>query len=187
MMIRVLIEFEFHRAVNWPQLEIPGQYSVDEHLIDTDTKTARYSFESSSTVIQIANVNKTELDTVVVDGKIVRDQFVTLRNFWVDEIMLDLDLVKEHCRFVPKYSVGYLDFCKVNDIVPPPSTQDFTWYFNGEFEFKYDLPFWDWYDQIARQQVSKHFSSNEIEMYFGTATTDHVDLVRELKNLLEKS
>lgn len=185
--MKVEIEFEFFLGRNWPELIMLS--SVDQlsvHVTDLSPlhKRAVYQFSTTHDQIIIRNNNKTEHDTVVVDGIIVQDQIVKLQKIWVDNILLDYQLIQPSTQFMPEYSDGYIEYCNCNNVVPPETTQDPNWYFNGVYSLCYNVPFWNWYATQRHNNVIKHFSQEEIDLYFGNQQDMHSGLMIELKNLL---
>jgi hypothetical protein len=185
--MQVELEFEFLLGQNWPDLVFltpVEQMSMQIKNQSSTCKTVSYQFLTHSDQLSIRNNNKSENDTVVVNGEIVQDQIVKLQKIWIDNILLDYGLIKDSTQFVPEYSVGYLKYCESTNTVPPTVTQDATWYFNGVYTFCYSLPFWNWYAAQRHCSIIKNFSQEEIDLYFGNQQDMHGDLLAELRNLL---
>lgn len=185
--MKVEIEFEFFLGQGWPELIFLSevdQLSMQVTDLSPLSKRVVYQFLTNHNQITIRNNNKTENDTVVVDGKIVQDQIVKLQKIWVDNILLDYHLIKPNTKFVPEYSAGYIEYCKSSNTVPPATTEESDWYFNGVYTFCYNLPFWDWYATQRHNNIIKNFSQEEIDLFFGNQQNMHNGLMTELKNLL---
>ena len=182
--MRFTLTFEFYYGNSWPEIQIitTATNLYVESIVNSEyIKTIRYSFDSDIPIV-IKNVNKKEIDTVVENNVIVRDQIVKLKSILVDDILIDLKLVQPHITFVPQYSAGYLSYCTQQKIVPEQVLNELALYFNGVWEFNFIQPFWLWYNNLRQQDTIKNFNPTEIELYFGTGKNK---LLNELKTLIK--
>lgn len=184
------LEFQFRYCYgnSWPVLEFDSRCS-DIALTSADIsefkKSVTVSCYTDSIGFNITRLSKQHNDTVMKDGIIVRDQVVHLDSILVDDILLDLNIIKDYCVYTPVYTVGYLDWCKTTNITPPTTICEQSWYFNGAFSLNYQLPFWDWYANTCRQHTVSNFNSQDIETYFGADRSEHNELLTQLKQLIK--
>ena len=178
-------QFDFYYGNSWPEIELASAHTnlkVSENQLSEYKKTVTYQFKSTSTTITFKNKNKKDSDTVIEDGKIVRDQYASLTTMLVDDILLDPTLIQNYVIQTPEYSKGYLDYCQANQIVVNSQTNEYSLYFNGTISFTFENPFWNWYANIRKQQILNNFNKDQIELFFGVNTT--VDALLPLKAIL---
>lgn len=138
--------------------------------------------------IRLIRKSKTGSETIVIDGKIIRDQTVTLEKIWADDILLDLDLILALSVFTNEFSQEYLEYCEKNQIeVADTESHWNTWYLNGTWSWSFEQPFWPWYAQQRQTKEQKYLSEDHIELYAGTGTNQHRSLMQELEDLLENA
>lgn len=177
--------FEFTYGNSWPTLEfatdvVESTLSMDEHR-----QSVLYRVTTDDCKIAFKNINKKESDTVIEAGQIVRDQTVKLIKILADDILLDANLIRSHISFRPQYSPGYLSYCQEHNIVPQEITREDTLFFNGEWVFEFEQPFWKWYARCRHLENIKHFGPRELELYIGTTSQDHKELLEQLKDQLK--
>lgn len=183
--MQVRFQFEYNKGLSWPELLIRD--TVDATMSDvTEFKRRVYiTCAPAQNSLLINRINKTGSETLVKNGVIIRDQTVTLEKIWVDDILVDLDLILQLSVFVNDFPSEYLEYCKTNNIESAPRDSHWPiWYFNGTWEWSYQVPFWNWYatEKIERQS-RYHFGQNR-ELYIGTNAKDHRELLDELKKRL---
>jgi hypothetical protein len=141
------IEFEFCYGASWPIIEfVDLDVSCQEKLSANETvKYVNYEFVTSNPTVMFKNINKTDNDTIIVNGEIVQDQVVKIKKIFVDDILINLELINHSMTFVPNYPQGYFDYCNQHNIVPDLVTHDTNLHFNGSWIFEFVLPFWKWY------------------------------------------
>lgn len=102
--------------------------SVNELLLNFDIVP-----DTKRQLLLIEMYNKIDDDTVVENGTIVKDKFVTVQSITVDGVQLDHF---KYFRYRPKYSQGFLEIVKD---APKLVTTD-TLNFNGKFAVYFESP-----------------------------------------------
>jgi hypothetical protein len=179
-------EFEYTFGQSWPELKFQDLIIRNsEQLVSEYVKLITYEIESNNSNIKFSNINKKKIDTVVNQEQIVRDQNVQLKKIWVQDILLDSTLVLNYCEFIPEYHRGYLDYCTQNNITVGEKISTYELYFNGDFTFEFELPFWQWYADARTQRNRKYLNDVQLELYVGDSNNQHRALLQKLKSLLD--
>lgn len=183
--MNIKLEFEYLLGQTWPKLQfIDSVISVQRRSLSEYVDIVTYEINCQHSKLEFANVNKKETDTVVEHGHIVRDQVVKLKKIWVQDILLDLNLLLKHSEFAPDYHPGYLEYCKQNQITAEEKISTYDFYFNGNFIMRYALPFWHWYAEIRKQHNQQYFTSDQIELYIGNSSDKNTELLSKLKKMV---
>lgn len=178
------LEFDYSYGQSWPLLEFDQKIlEVQEEKINSHVKKVLFTIDVQKFPCVILNINKKETDTVVENNTIIRDQIVTLKNIWAENILLDKHLLLSHTSFVPEYHSGYLSYCKQHNIVVENVLQCYGFYFNGKFNLNFELPFWNWYEQIRKEKHS-NLSQQQINLYVGQIGKEQFASLQKLKDLL---
>lgn len=177
--------FEFCYGNSWPELQFSTDAMKVSSPVDEYNQLVSYHTVTDDCKLTFKRINKKESDTVLEDGKIVRDQTVKLVKILVDDILLDANLIRPYTSFRPEYSPGYLEYCKQHSITPPEVVHEDVMYFNGDWSFEFKKPFWSWYAECRHLENIKHFSRRELELYIGTTNQEHTELLEQLKELLK--
>lgn len=178
------LEFEFQLGKHWPILEFADEFLLTESLVNEKTKRVNVIVNTDKEIFEFKNKNKNEYDTIVVNGVIVQDQTVKLKKIWIDDILLDCNLIRPFINFVPEYRNSFVQYCTENNIDIDYNPYPFELFHNGVWSFKFKKPFWGWYSSIRQQQIKENFTSHEIELYLGTETQDRQNSLLQLKKLL---
>lgn len=178
------LEFEFRCGKNWPILEFIDPVSMTERPISNFFKQVNVKINTSQPFLRFNNTNKTESDTVVNAGQIIRDQSIKVKNIWADDILLNFNFLNSYISFKPNYSDYFLQYCKQNNIVVDNSPYPFEIFHNGKWSLNFDLPFWEWYSLRRQEHISKNLNASEIELFIGTNSTNRQDSLIKLKKLL---
>lgn len=181
----MIFSFEFvpTEGMSWPRVTI------------SLNKTQTYSFEISSTQLlhcdfDILDHNhldifyhKTENETVLEHGQIVKDQNVKLNRIWADDVLMEPWFITEGCYF-PQYFSGIIE--KFPEW-PRQLPSQLIWHFPGVYNIKFDGPFWPWYSsQRKRFSQTQQHTDKDSERWENWSGSDnaHEDLVKEIYRLL---
>lgn len=184
MQIKILLEL--CRGVTWPSINIEG--TVDTVVIDKteNLRNVIITCYPANNQVVLHRINKQVSDTVVRNGEIVQDQTVSLKKIWVDNILLDTDLILNLAMYRNAFSQDYLDYCAQQHLDPEPvQTHWHTWYFNGIWQWQFEQPFWIWYCQQRQNKQKLGLTKEQVELYVGTGTDKHQHLMQQLKTLLQ--
>jgi hypothetical protein len=177
------LELIFHYGNSWPVILVENS-TMSETLVDEFTKNVTITVDNLSDTLSISNIGKTDLDTILKDEVIVRDQFIEIKIIRANNISLDLNLIKDYCRFTPVYPQGYIDYCHHHNQTIETNINTYGLFFNGVWTFNFQTPFWEWYATLRKQLDMKYSSTDFIEKYIGTNHSVHQKLMNDLKKLL---
>lgn len=184
MQIKIL--FELYKGITWPTITIEN--TVDVAVIDQTENLQRIIITCCPTDNQVVlhRTNKQGSETVIVDGQIVQDQTVSLKKIWVNDILLDTDIILDVAVYRNEFSKDYFDYCAQQKVDPlPVETHWHTWYFNGIWLWQFEQPFWAWYCQQRQNKQLIGFTNEQVELYVGTGVNEHQFLMQQLKKLLQ--
>ena len=89
------IELIYYYGNSWPTVQIENSV-ISETVIDKSTKNIVILINDVSDELVLTKTGKTDSDTVVENNIIVRDQFIEIKSIRADNILLDLNLIKDH-------------------------------------------------------------------------------------------
>lgn len=178
------LELQFDCGLSWPKIEFASDVSLSETLINEYKKSIIVSGELIDS-LAFRNTNKSEKETILdSQGKIARDQVVSIKKIWVEDILLDLNLLAQYIIYKPVYHQGYINYCKVNNIDIKESLQVYDLYFNGSWKINFQQPFWPWYADIRRKNDASNMLKQDAELYLGNSSGEYQDLIDKLVWLL---
>lgn len=102
---------------------------------------------------------KNSSETIIDDsGTIIRDQTVTIKNLWIDNIIVPQTFLITHSKYYPRYHQDFLNYCKEhNIIVNNGPLHEIKFWHSGTWKFDIVQPFWDWfYNEECAAQDQKH-------------------------------
>jgi len=177
--------FEFfpQQGLSWPQVSI----SVDQHCcndltIDSSNLVhCEFDLTGTAACLQIA-YHKTESETVIENGQIIKDQNLQLNRIWVDDVLMEPWFVTEGCYY-PQYFQGILD--KFPDW-PRQLPSQLIWHFPGLYKINFELPFWPWYSNQRKKFSQSQHTDKDNERWENWSGSDkaHEDIVQEIYRLL---
>jgi hypothetical protein len=181
--MRFSFEFIPQCGVNWPQVSIALGNSHYSPITVDGTDLVHCDFESNSNknCLQIT-YHKTEQETVLENGQIIKDQTIQLNRIWVDDVLMEPWLITEGCYY-PQYFQGILD--KFPDW-PGQLPSQTIWHFPGLYKINFELPFWPWYSsQRKKFSQSNHIDKdNERWENWSGSDNSHQDIVQKIYQLL---
>ena len=186
-MASVIVELEQHQGLSWPtyqfnlQNSIIGQNNINEY---TRTVTHALSGVDTISITYIKNPN----ETVLQNGKILRDQTLTIKNIYVDDILLDLNLMLDRAEFLPNYNQQFLNHCRDNNIpIDMGPMHVGTFFHSGTWVLPLAEDFWAWYLDARNQRDNQYstLSQKEKELYLGNTSEHHQLLLNKLQDLLK--
>ena len=181
--MRFSFEFIPQCGVNWPQVSIALGNSHYSPITVDGTDLVHCDFESNSNknCLQIT-YHKTEQETVLENGQIIKDQTIQLNRIWVDDVLMEPWLITEGCYY-PQYFQGILD--KFPDW-PGQLPSQTIWHFPGLYKINFELPFWPWYSsQRKKFSQSNHIDKdNERWENWSGSDNSYQDIVQKIYQLL---
>jgi hypothetical protein len=134
--------------------------------------------------IYFVHKNKTDHDTVVVDGNIVEDKFFKITRIWVDDILLpDSFCYGQATMIYPKGFLNHIDY------TPDTTCKSDSLYFNGKIDYHIPINFFNWLYEYHKQQdleyIQDHQDHEAEEKYLGYQQKSDVE--QEIVQLLESN
>lgn len=164
-----------------------NQKIIKEELIDEDTKlvTVEIDIDHNADTLEINNIGKNSKETIVDStGKILKDQIFEIQDILVNDIKIENWFVKNNSQFIPKYDLSTIEYAEKHNIILPAQENTLQLFNNGTWKFKFERPFFLWYNQIMIESIED--ISNNIwvkQSHLGLASKDMLD---RLDSLLEK-
>ena len=169
-----------------PEIEILlNQITNNCIMCDTAELTVSVDVDNcQENSICLLHKNKTDQDTVVVNGTIVEDKFFKVIKIWVDDILLpDLFCYGQATMIYP---AGFL---KNIDYIPDAVCKSDSLYFNGTLTYHLPSSFFNWLYEHHRQQdlayIQDHQDHEAEEKYLGYQQNSDVE--QEIVQLLESN
>ena len=162
MKLEFELEFEYYRTQSWSVLEFSAGAVRSECLIDQFTKKENIKIFTSDSILTFDHISK-EYSNV---------QSVKLISIWVNNIMLNLNIIRPFTKFT--YSNNEISH----------DSDSFELSQTGTWQFIFDQPFWNWYSNIRRNQNISKFSKEEIDLHFGSNDINSLNSLSRLKKLL---
>jgi hypothetical protein len=169
-----------------PEIEILiNQLTTDCLIVTESTITVSVNIDNQKeNSISIVHKNKTDNDTVVVNGEIIKDKFFKITNVWVDDILLPDSFCYGEATMI--YPEGFL---KHIDYTPNITCKSDSLYFNGKIEYLIPMNFFNWLYEYYKQQdleyIQDHQDHEAEEKYLGYQQKS--DAEQEIVQLLESN
>lgn len=152
----VEIELKLFRGTDWPKWSFEKPYTVvsateNEHVQNIKVKL---TLGPNDTNITLNNFGKSVKDTVIEHNKIVRDQAIDIQKIWVNGVLLELLALQTVFEFYPEYQQSDQEYAEQNGISLPICRNETKLFYNGCWQFKFDQPFFHWYNQKLMSEFS---------------------------------
>jgi hypothetical protein len=184
--MKVLVQTKLSLGRTWPSFAFcPVAELISTIDIDSHTRRELYAVDIDANQLQLSNLNKHERDTIVENGVIVHDQILSIEKIWIDNILIDLNIVLPFISYTPHYHQGYLDYCKNNNVDAANTINTYDLHFNGIWQFEFELPFWSWYHQLRLMDLTRGLNQSQIERYIGQFDTETKQMLIALKEYVK--
>lgn len=184
--MKALVQTKLSLGTTWPSFVFhPVAELISNIDIDQYTRRELYAVDIATNKLQISNLNKHEGGTIVENGVIIQDQILSIEKIWFDNILIDLNLILPFISYTPHYHQGYLDYCKNNNVDAANTINTYDLYFNGVWQFNFEIPFWSWYHQLRLMDLTRGLNQSQIERYVGQFDDDTTQLLEALKESLK--
>lgn len=178
--------FEFlpELGLTWPQISIGLGQTVSDRFEIGSTQPIHCDFDVDLGLHKLKILyHKTENETVVHNGHIVKDQSIKLNRIWIDDVLMEPWVLTEGCYF-PQYFDGILT--QFPDW-PQQLPSQLIWHFPGEYHITFEYPFWPWYSQQRKKfSLAAQHTDKDSERWenWGGSDNMHQDLVDEIYRML---
>ena len=142
------LDLRLVKGTNWPKWNFEQPYTVvstmqNDYVQHTKIKIV---LGPNDTNITLNNFGKNAKDTVIENNLIVRDQAIEIVKIWVNGVLLELLALQNQFEFYPKYKKSDWEYANQNQISLPVCRHDTTLFYNGRWQFKFEQPFFYWYN-----------------------------------------
>ena len=151
-----------NRGLTWPAYTT----NLDKATIindGQDVKVIKHTGSVSKNVT-LEYVSKRQEETVVEDGKIVRDQSIEIQHLWIDGIKLPVHMIEKLSLYYPAYRPDFLEYCKTQSIsVDYGPLHNIKFWHAGTWSILLDSDFWFKYKVIKQPDSGTDFTGNSSE------------------------
>lgn len=161
-MFDVELDVCLHCGQTWPKYKI----NLDENQFEYSseyTKVVKYT-GTVSDVLSLNYTVKDQQETIVKDGKIVRDQSIEILALQIDGIKIPKQMIEKLSQYVPLYRVDFLEYCKnANIAVDYGPMHSIKFWHAGNWSVALPSNFWHLYQQMRQLNIGTDFTGNSKE------------------------
>lgn len=164
------IEIILTKGNHWPQWTFENNFQIVDEVESDFQKTVNVLISDldSSTII-LERTGKDDNETIVENNQIVRDQTLGINRVWINGVLIEWSVLQKIGKFYPEYSETNIKYAKENNIVLEAVRSDLTFFYNGKWVFKFEQPFFTWYNQILFNEF-KNFNQWVRRTHLGIAS-----------------
>jgi hypothetical protein len=181
--MRFSFEFFPQQGISWPAISISMNGKLGQSFTVDSKESIHCEFDTADNenCLQIF-YQKTEQETVVKHGQIVKDQNLQLNRIWVDDVLMEPWFITDGCYY-PQYFQGILE--KFPDW-PQQLPSQLIWHFPGIYKINFLCPFWPWYSQQRKKFSQPLHTDKDNERWENWSGSDnaHEDIVQKIYKLL---
>lgn len=178
------LELILTKGNNWPQWTLNNDFQIlNESKMDFyKTVDVLIGDIGQQTNIVLERTGKTDDETVIENGQIIRDQTIKINRIWVNDVLLETQAIQKVVQFYPNYSESNIKYARENNIHLEVVKSDLTLFYNGRWVFNFNQPFFTWYNQILLDEL-KNFNHWVKQTHLGMASNQKKI---QLENLLAR-
>jgi hypothetical protein len=176
-------ELVLTKGINYPDWKIEPGFKVVSQIDTNNTQTIVIDVPVTKldTSITLTNFGKTDQDTIMENGQIVRDQTLVINRVWANAILLEHYLIKDQSQTMPDYTQSNLDYAKEHNIELARVLQTDKLNYNGTWKFNFEQPFFEWYNYLLFEKL-KIFNHWVAQSHLGIADENQI---KKLKIFLD--
>jgi hypothetical protein len=180
------VTLECYQGLTWPAASLTQcSASKNSRQLSEFVKLETYCINLLLPKIEIIFPYKAQEETVIDDqGQILRDQRVSIRSIFIDDISLDMHLVRDLSEYIPQYRHDFLEYCVLQGIgidSGPSRTLDL--FHAGTWQLTWAGSFWPWYQQ---QRRGRQKSYHDIKKFQNMIGDDNEQVNHDLKRFRQK-
>lgn len=161
-MFDIELDIRLHRGQTWPEYKINLDKNQVE-CVDENTKVVKYT-GTVSDVLSLTYTVKDQQETVIKDGKIVRDQSIEIFALRINGIKIPNQMIEKLSQYIPSYRVDFLEYCKNASItVDHGPMHSINFWHAGNWSFALPKNFWYHYQQARQLSTESDFTGNSKE------------------------
>lgn len=159
-----------HKGQTWPDIKFSSVVQ-STHLVDINpsTRAQFYDIELADNFLIVDYPEKPQSETVIDGhGIIIADQHIVISDILVDNISLDLAIIQDHVKFLPRYRPDFIQHCQQNNInLDTGPLNTFKLYHAGQWQWHWDHDFWTWYQQKRDDRKNKYHDIGKFSNIIG--------------------
>lgn len=158
-MLSVELELCLSKGITWPDHSVNlEKFTVERE--DENIKTVRYQgFVSNELLLQYITKNQNE--TIVKDGKIIKDQYIEITKLTIDGILIPYHMIEKLSQYVPVYRTDFLEYCKNENIdINYGPIQTIKFWHAGTWSMIMGSNFWFKYKKARQSTLHSDFTGN---------------------------
>lgn len=182
---QITLVFKLVKGTSFRKYHCNLPFSVIENIEDSVSQTQTISLDipNSVTCLHITTFGKTDQDTLLENGEIVRDQTLSIEQAFVNGIKIEPWALAKMAYYIPDYTPSQKHWALEHGVELSKTTNELCFYTNGTWYWNLQQPFFVEYNKI----LFEHFGYvNEWvrEWHLGISQQQDVD---KLQMLLEKA
>lgn len=148
------VELILNQGNTWPQWTVNQPSVIVSTIENKNQKIVTVDLTVTSNQIVFSNTGKTGNETIVENGKIVRDQILTINRLWANNILLEKDQISTVSAFYPIYQQDNIDYAVNNNVILLEKLNQLDFYYNGNWVLEFERPFFIWYNNLLMNGLS---------------------------------
>jgi hypothetical protein len=174
------LELKLSHGTTWPTWTINQPSTVIDTREDGVYRFVTIDINIVSSPVTINNIGKTDQDTIIKDGQIIRDQSLSIHKIWANGVLLENELISKFAKFYPEYQKNNIDYAQSHNIMLPLEISQLDFYYNGTWIFEFEQPFFIWYNQQLMDTLT-NVNGHVRRSHLGIGDPDKII---QLKNIL---
>lgn len=184
MPTKIQFELELHLGRTWPDYQFNFPASISSVDITDSSRLHTVVIENIDSAV-ILYLYKGENETVVADGKIIRDQKIKIKKVYVDDILLESNILEFNSLFIPQYNQSFINYCKDNNLkVDHSPVHSLDFYHSGQWILDFGSNFWTWYQKCRLDTAIKYMPAEQVDAFIGLFDSQTTVMLQNLKQKL---
>jgi hypothetical protein len=175
---QITLEIISKKEIDWPNWKSNTSYTIENQLesdcIKTQIVNFNIDYNQQELILEIFNQNNFD-----------ENQFVKIQKIWANNIKLDFFTVCKLISFMPVYTTKDRILAKQKQVILDDiiETADGKIMFNGNWQFKFEQPFFNWYNNLLHTHAT-NLSIDKKSDLFGYISDEKINRVKYIINQL---
>jgi hypothetical protein len=174
------LELKLSQGATWPTWSANQPHTIINTREDGYNRFVTVDINIIASPVIISNTGKTDQDTIIKDGQIIRDQSLTIQRMWANGVLLENEQISKFAKFYPVYQKNNIDYAQDHNITLPLEIHQLDFYYNGNWIFEFEQPFFTWYNQQLMDSLT-NVNGHVKRSHLGIGDPDKI---MQLKNIL---
>lgn len=149
------LELLLTQGNTWPTWTVNQPSTVISISENGDQQTVILDITVTNNRLIFSNTGKSDTETIVEHGQIIRDQTLAINRLWANNILLENSQINNVGMFYPAYQENNINYAKENNIDLPKSMHQLKFYYNGDWIFEFERPFFIWYNHLLMDSLTE--------------------------------